>query len=71
MYAPTANGAALVRPERTTPKMTRSSPRVATVSASQRPLPLRCFVESSTAGKENIRLAITAPVTAPANWATM
>src|SRR5262249_5368952 len=67
MYAPTANGAAVVRPERTTPKITSSRPNVATASASQTPPPLRVFVESSIAGSENIRLARTAPHAPPRN----
>src|SRR5438552_8946478 len=55
IYAPTANGAAELRPERTTPKMTSNSPAVATTSASQSPPAERVLVDHSIAGDENIR----------------
>ena len=47
----------------------RSSPKVATTSASHSPPELRLLVASSTAGSENIRLATTTPTAAPTNWA--
>ena len=48
---PTANGAAVGRPERTTPRITISSPKVATTSPSHRPPATRSWVERSTAGE--------------------
>src|SRR4051794_37143600 len=41
MYAPTANGAAVARPPRTTPKITSSNRKIATTTASYRPWLLR------------------------------
>jgi len=61
-----AKGAALARPERTTPKMTMSRPMVAMTSLNQRAPLERVVVDHSTAGSENMRLAMTAPPTAPA-----
>src|SRR4051812_47248287 len=58
MYAPTANGAALDRPVRTTPKITKSSPSVATISPSHRPPPERTSVDHSTPPRSNMRLAM-------------
>lgn len=58
------------RPLRTTPKIARSSPKVATTSASHKPPELRVRVDSSIAGSENIRLATTTPKPAPRNCAT-
>ena len=61
MYAPTANGASGARLLRTRPNTTSSKPNVATTSPSHKPAPLRTWVEMLTAGKPNIRFAITAP----------
>ena len=70
MYAPTANGATAARPERTTPKMTSSSPSVATNSPSQSAPDERVCVETLTAARSNIRLATIAPTHAPTTCAT-
>ena len=69
MYAPTAKGTVAVRPLRTTPKMTSSSPKVATTSPSHRLDELRACSEMLTAGSENMRLASITPTTAPETWA--
>ena len=66
MYAPTAKGAALARPLRTTPNMTRSRPNVATTSLSHSPGLLRTWLEALTAGRENMTLAMITQTTAPA-----
>ena len=71
MYAPTAKGAAAAGPDRTTPRMTVSSPNVATTSPSHSPEPVRVCVDHSTAGRSNMRLATTAPTQPPAIWAPM
>src|SRR4029450_6614861 len=70
MYAPTAAGATAARPLRTRAKTSKTNPVVATTSPSHSGAPLRCLVDSSIAGKLNIRLAKTEPATAPATWAT-
>src|SRR4051794_41069565 len=58
MYPATANGAAEARPERTTPRMTSTSPKVATISPSQIPLPERVCVDRVTGSRSNITLAM-------------
>jgi hypothetical protein len=50
--------------------MTSSKPNVATTSPSQSPPLERTLVETSNAGNENIRLAISVPLIAPLTWAT-
>ena len=67
MYAPTANGATDARPERTTPKMTRTRPKVATTSASQSGPDERVLVDASKVGRANMALASSAPPSAPAD----
>src|SRR5690242_10184983 len=69
MYAPTANGATEARADRTTPKITRSKPSVATTSPSQRPPADRVFVDHWKSDSENIRLATPQPTTAPVTCA--
>ena len=49
------------RPARTTPRITRSSPNVATTSPNQSAPDERACVETSTAGRSNMRLATIAP----------
>ena len=66
MYAPTAAGADLDRPERARAKITSSRPSVAMTSDRKWAADARCLVESSNAALENIRLASTAPLTQPA-----
>src|SRR5947209_20539559 len=70
MYAPTANGVAVARPPRTTPKITRSNPKVATTSPSHSPGLLRAWPDTLTAGSENIKLATRTPTAPPATWAS-
>src|SRR5439155_25445761 len=65
MYAPTANGAALRRPDRTTPKITNSRPSVATTSPSQIPPDDRVVPDHVTASRPTITLATTQPTIAP------
>src|SRR6266542_3598061 len=67
MYAPTAKGATELRPLRTTPKITRSNPKVAITSPSHNPGVLRTCVDTVTAGSENIRFAKITPTAAPVN----
>ncbi len=71
MYAPTANGASLALPERTTPKITRIRPMVATTSPSHNPPSARDRVDQETSSSSNIRLAMTAPPIAPPICAVM
>ena len=70
MYAPTANGATDARPERTTPKIVISRPKVATTSASHSGPLLRALVDSSNVASPNIALATSAPSTPPVTCAT-
>ena len=67
MYAPTAAGVAWLRLVRARAKMTRSSPRVATISEKKCGPVARCLVDQLTAGRENITFAATAPAMHPAN----
>ncbi len=69
MYAPTAAGAVAARPVRASAKMTSSSPAVAITSDSACAPLARCFTETDTAGRPNIRFARAAPATQPATWA--
>ena len=69
MYAPTAAGAARLRPDRASAKITRIRPRVATTSDRKCPGELRALADTLTAAPPNIRFAITAPAMQPATWA--
>src|SRR4051812_15728099 len=71
MYAPTAAGATLLRPERARAKISRISPVVATTLPSHRWPAARSLVENSTAGTANMRLARMDPAIAPRIWAAM
>ncbi len=66
IYAPTAAGAVRARPVRASAKITSSSPAVAMISDRKWPGEARCLAEMLTAGRENIRLATTAPAMQPA-----
>ena len=57
------------RPARASAKITSTSPAVAITSDSACGPDARCLVEIDTAGRANITLAATAPVTQPATWA--
>src|SRR4051794_6699749 len=70
MYAPTANGATLARPDRTIPKITNSRPMVATNSPSHSAPDERVWVERVIASRSNMRLATTAPTQPPTTCAT-
>src|SRR5260370_39126106 len=59
MYAPTARGATVARPERTTPKMTTTRPKVATTSASQSGPDARVLADASNLGRANMAWAST------------
>jgi hypothetical protein len=69
IYAPTAAGAARLRPDRASAKITRMSPRVATISDRKCAGEARSLAEMLTAARENIRFATTAPPMQPATWA--
>ena len=69
MYAPTAAGAARLRPDRASAKITRTRPRVATISDRKCPAELRSLADRLTAARANIRFASTAPPMHPATWA--
>ena len=69
MYAPTAAGAARLRPDRASAKITRIRPRVATISDRKCPGEPRSLADTLTAARANIRFAITAPPAQPATWA--
>lgn len=71
IHAPTANGTNAARPDRTMPWISSSSPTVATTSESQSAPDERTFVEISTAGRSNMRLASTAPAHPPTICAGM
>src|SRR3954453_3368277 len=71
MYAPTAAGATLLRPERARAKISRISPVVATTLPSHRWPAARSLVENSTAGRANMRLARMDLAIAPRIWAAM
>ena len=70
IHAPTAAGAAPLRPERASANTSTTSPPVATTSASHRCPALRTVRENATAGSANMALARTAPPIAPATWAS-
>ena len=59
-----------MRPVRTQPWITSSKPTVATTSDSHSAPDDRDFVDHSTAGSSNIRLATIAPRQPPTHWAT-
>src|SRR5437868_9479878 len=69
IYAPTAAATFAACRLRVNPKMTSTSPSVATTSASQWAAELRCVVEIDTADRANMRFAKTAPPMQPATWA--
>ena len=69
IQTPTANGTADARPVRTHPWMTSSNPIVATTSDSQSAPDDRLCVDRRTAGRLNMRLAMTAPMQPPTVWA--
>ena len=71
IQAGTRTGPSRPLPVRVSAPMIHSSPAVATTSPSSRFAPVRSFVEISSAGRPNIRLASIAPVMAPATWAGM
>ena len=66
MYAPTAAGAARLRPDRASAKITRIRPRVAMISDRKCAGVARCLAEMLTAAWANIRFASTAPAMHPA-----
>src|ERR1039457_7017408 len=61
IYAPTAAGAALDRPDRASAKMTRMRPRVAMISDRKCAGEARCLAEMLTAARENSRFATRSP----------
>jgi hypothetical protein len=65
IHPATATGASAPRPDRASAKMTRTRPAVATTSPIHRCGAERAVLETETAGRANIRLASTAPPTAP------
>ena len=69
MYAPTAGAARAPRPVRARAKISARRNVVATTSASRWPPLVRSLVDTVVA-TPNMRLASTAPATAPATWAT-
>src|ERR1700722_384958 len=69
IYAPTAAGTARVRPDRASAKITRTRPRVATISDRKCAAELRSWADTLTAARANIRFATTAPATHPATCA--
>src|SRR6266536_3824623 len=71
MYAPTAAGASAARPADASAKISRISPAVATTSPSHRCPALRSVVDQDTAASPYMRLASTAPSTAPTTCAGM
>src|SRR5437879_4560786 len=64
-YAPTAAAATAPRPDQASAKISTTSPAVATTSPSQRCPDERSVVDHDTAALSYIRLASTAPATAP------
>src|SRR3954447_8106608 len=70
MYAPTAGAASMPRPLRASAKTSATRPRVATTSPSSRWAPVRSLVERSPSGTWYMRLASSAPATAPITCTT-
>ena len=60
MYAPTANGATLDRPERTAPNTTSTRPTVAMTSASHRSAPVRPCAETVTSAAR-VQVVVATP----------